>query len=120
MTTMTSNSSEIIAAKALSDKKGHDIVIIEIGLKASFADYFVIATGSSERQIAALADEVDDKLAEAGVMLRGKEGQGSSGWILLDFGDIIVNVMTEEMRQKYNIEKVWGDCNFIKYEEGNE
>ena len=120
MKTMTSSSSELIAAKALADKKGRDIVIIEIGLKASFADYFVIASGGSERQIEALADEVDDKMAEAGIELKGREGKNTSGWILMDFGDVIVNVMTEEMRQKYNIEKVWGDCSFTKYEEGNE
>ena len=105
------------AAKALDAKQGTDIVIIDIGEKSSFADYLVLASGSNERLIAALTDEVEDKLAEDGVLVRSIEGTKESGWILMDYGDVIVNILTNEMRDKYNIEKVWADCERIEPEE---
>lgn len=107
-----------LAAKTLDDKKAQDIVIIDISEKASFADYFVIASGGSERQIGTLSEEIDDTFAKEKILLKNIEGQKTSGWILLDFGDVIVNILTTEMRERYNIEKVWGDCTFIHYEEG--
>ncbi len=102
-----------LSAKLLSDKKAKDIVIIEIGTKATFADYFVIASGSNERLLGALSDEVEDGLAKEGILIKSKEGIKESGWLLMDFGDVIVNIFSDEMRSKYNIEKVWGDCNMI-------
>jgi ribosome-associated protein len=114
---MTNKEYALLAAKVLSDKKAEDLVIIDILGKATFADYFVICSGNSERQIAALTDEVEDKLAEAGLTVKSIEGRQGSGWILMDFGDIIVNIFTNEMRERYSIEKVWGDCQFIEVEE---
>ena len=64
-----------------------------------------------------LTDEVEDRLAEAGLYVKSIEGKQGSGWILMDFGDIIVNLFTREMREKYSIEKVWGDCQFIEVED---
>lgn len=104
----------LLASHVLDQKKGQDIVCIDISSKASFADYFVIASGNTERQVKALCDEVDDELAKNGVFVKSVEGHASSGWILMDFGDVIVNVFTTEMRDKYNIEKVWGDCEFVE------
>ena len=114
---MTIKDYALLAGKTLSDKKAQDIVIIDIQEKASFADYFVIASGGSERQINALVDDVEDAFAKEGLFVKSIEGKQNSGWILMDFGDIIVNVFTKEQREKYNIEKVWGDCNFIEVEE---
>ena len=107
----------LTAAKALDDKQGTDIVIIDIGEKSSFADYLVLASGSNARLIAALTDEVEDKMAEEGVLVRSIEGTKESGWILMDYGDMIVNILTTEMRERYNIEKVWADCEKIIPEE---
>ncbi|MDD4376963.1 MAG: ribosome silencing factor [Eubacteriales bacterium] len=107
----------ILAARVLLGKKAEDVEIIDVREKASFADFFVIASGNSERQINTLVDEVEDKFAEQGLLVKNIEGKQTSGWILMDFGDIIVNVFTKEMRDKYNIEKVWGDCKFIDIEE---
>ena len=101
------------SADVLDKKKAFDTVIIDIGEKSSFADYFVIASGNTDRQIGALADEVKDKLETEGVPVKSVEGKPSSGWILLDCGDVIINVLTKEMRERYNIEKVWGDCELI-------
>ncbi len=114
---MTNKEYALLAGKLLSDKKAEDIVIIDIQGKATFADYFVICSGTSERQINTLTDEIEDRLAEKGLMVKSVEGRNGSGWILVDFGDIIVNLFTKEMRERYSIEKVWGDCQFIEVEE---
>lgn len=109
----------LLAAKTLIDKKAHDVIAISIMEKTVFADYMLIATGSSDRQVEALVDYVEDALAKEEVFVKSIEGK-NSGWVLMDFGDIIVNVFTQEMREKYNIEKVWGDCSFLDLEEVNE
>lgn len=114
---MTNREYALLAGKTLSDKKALDIVIIDIQEKASFADYFVICSGTSERQIHTLVDEVEEAFAKEGLFAKSIEGRQSSGWILMDFGDIIVNLFTKEMREKYSIEKIWGDCKFIEVEE---
>ncbi|HWQ77368.1 MAG TPA: ribosome silencing factor [Anaerovoracaceae bacterium] len=105
------------AAAVLIKKKALDVVIIDIEEKSSFADYFVIASGGSERQVGTLADELEDQFAKEGVLTRSVEGKKTSGWILMDYGDVIVNIFTVEQRERYNIEKVWSDCNFIEIDE---
>lgn len=104
------------AAHAIDDKQGVDIVIIDVAEKSSFADYLIIASGGSDRQVGALADAVEDNFAEEGILPKNIEGKQNSGWILMDYGDIIVNVFNQEMREKYSIEKVWGDCSFLDIE----
>lgn len=107
----------LLAAKALDAKKGEDITIFDIAMKSSLADYMILASGSNERLIGALADEVEDEFAKEGLLVKSIEGKKDSGWILMDFGDIIVNVLTLEMRDRYNIEKVWADCETLNWEE---
>ncbi len=107
---MTNHEYAVLAAETLSNKKATDIAVIDLREKASFADFFVIATGNSERQLNSLVDDVEDKFAEKGVLPKMVEGKNGTGWILMDYGDIIVNVFTDEMREKYNIEKLWADC----------
>ena len=114
---MTNKDYAFLAGKTLSAKKAQDIVIIDIQEKASFADYFVICSGTSERQINTLVDDVEQAFAKEGLLVKSVEGKQNSGWILMDFGDIIVNLFTKEMREKYSIEKIWGDCDFIEVEE---
>ena len=87
----------------LYDKKAQDVTVIDIGLKASFADYFIIASGGSERQMSALVDNVEDMLEPLGVFPKSIEGKRTSGWTLMDYGDVVINVMTVDMRQKYNL-----------------
>ena len=100
-------------ANILNEKKARDIVIIDIAEKSSFADYFVIATGGSERQLGALADDVEDKFAELEITPKSKDGRPDTGWILVDGGDVIVNLFTEATRDKYTLEKIWSDCEAI-------
>lgn len=113
---MTNNQElALIAAKTMISKKAEDVVIIDIGEKSSFADYFVLASAGNQRLLGAICDEVEDKLAGEGLLAKNIEGKRSaSGWVLMDFGDLIVNVLTQEMREKYNIEKVWGDCQRVE------
>ena len=101
-------------AKLLDDKKAQDVTVIDIGLKASFADYFIIASGGSERQMSALVDNVEDMLEPMGVFPKSIEGKRTSGWTLMDYGDVVINVMTVEMREKYNLERIWGDCETLE------
>jgi len=105
-------------AKILDAKKGQDITIIDIAEKSGFADYLVVVSANNERLIGALAQDLEDEMAKSQIFVKGIEGRKESGWILMDYGDIIVNVFSEAMRSRYNIEKVWGDCNFIEFEEG--
>ncbi|MCR4805961.1 MAG: ribosome silencing factor [Clostridia bacterium] len=106
----------LLAAQLLDGKKARDISIIDIAEKSGFADYFVIATAGSMRQIAALADEVEDGLAKKDVFMDHKEGKGETGWVLLDYGDVIINLFTAEQRDRYQIEKVWIDCPHLSFE----
>ena len=101
-------------AKLLDDKKAQDVTVIDIGLKASFADYFIIASGGSERQMSALVDNVEDMLEPLGVFPKSIEGKRTSGWTLMDYGDVVINVMPVDMRQKYNLERIWGDCETLE------
>lgn len=105
------------SAAVLINKKALDVVVIDIAEKSSFADYFVIASGGSERQVGTLADEIEDQFAKEGILTRSVEGKKTSGWILLDFGDVIVNIFTVEQRERYKIEKIWSDCSFLTIDE---
>ena len=104
------------AAQAIDDKKGFDIVVLDIGGKSMFADYLIIASGGSERQINALASEVEDRSERNGRFVKHIEGKNGSGWILMDYGDVVINLMMESMREKYNLEKIWSDCEQIEWE----
>lgn len=105
-------------AEVIYSKKGQNITLIDISKTSGFADYFVITDVPSERLMKTVSDEVEEKLAELGIFLKHSEGKNGSGWILMDFGDIIVNVFSKEQRDRYNLEKLWGDGE-ITYFEGN-
>lgn len=118
---MNSKDYALLAAETLDSKKAEDIIILDIAEKSSIADYLILATGLNERSVGALIDEVEDRLAQEGLLVKSIEGKKESGWILMDYGDIIVNVLTAEKRDRYNIEKVWADCNTLSWEvKGNE
>ena len=105
------NSKEMtqLAIKALEDKKGNDIKIIDIHEVSVIADYFIIASGSNPNQVKTLADNVEETLGRAGYELRQAEGYGTASWILMDYNDIIVHVFSEEDRSFYDLERIWRD-----------
>ena len=98
-----------LAAKALDSKKGLDIKIIKIRDISSIAGYFVIATGTSNTHVKALADEVEYQLDNNGISVSSVEGQRNDTWILLDYIDVIVHVFSEDAREYYNLERLWED-----------
>jgi len=113
---MTNKDIALLIAEELDKRKALDISIIDIAEKSGFADYFVIATASNLRQLSALNDEVEDRLAKENIIVNHIEGKGDTGWILMDYGDIIVNLFTVEQRNHYNIDKLWSDCIKVDFE----
>ena len=105
------NSKEMarLALLTLEDKKGEDIQVIDISEISVLADYFVIATGTSGTHIRALSDEVQDTLTKQGVEPRNVEGK-STGWILLDYGTVVVHLFTPDQRETYSLEHLWADA----------
>ena len=112
---MNNKESAVFMAKYLDDRKAADITILDISAKSGFADFFVIATAHSLRQLASLCNELDDRLSQEGVLVKHIEGRGDSGWILMDYGDVIVNLFTEAQREHYQVEKIWNDCERIEF-----
>lgn len=98
-----------IACKAIDDKKGQDIKIIDIHNVSVIADYFVIASGTNSNQIQAIVDNVEEQLGRAGFEAKQIEGNRNSSWILMDYGDVIVHVFDEENRLFYDLERIWRD-----------
>lgn len=105
------------AFDALSDKKGEDIRIIDIGNVSVIADYFIIASGSNNNQVQALVDHVQDALNKKGYEMKHLEGYQSGNWILLDYGDIIVHVFSKEDRLFYDLERIWKDGTSVAIED---
>ncbi len=96
-------------ADILYDKKARDIVVLEVSHLTILTEYLVIATGRSAIQVKALAEEVDDRLAEAGIQLRRKEGQNEGRWIVMDYNNVMVHIFHQEERTFYNLERLWDD-----------
>lgn len=93
---------------ALEDIKGHDIVVYNTAALPTMFERVVIASGDSNRQVRALADNVQEKLQALGAKVYGVEGTASSEWVLVDFGDLVVHVMHPTVRSFYNLEEIWG------------
>ena len=98
-----------IACKAIDDKKGQDIKILDIHNVSVIADYFVIASGTNSNQVQAIVDNVEEQLGRAGFEAKQIEGNRNSSWILMDYGDVIVHVFDEENRLFYDLERIWRD-----------
>jgi ribosome-associated protein len=98
------------AVELASDKKASDIVLLEVRELTTLADYFVICSGQSERQLGAIVDGVIDGLREAGTRPIGREGAANAHWLLLDFGSVIVHVMAPPEREFYQLERLWADA----------
>ena len=95
------------AIAALEDIKASDIVVLNVKKLTSMADYMIVASGESSRQVKALARNVADKLREAGAEIVGVEGEDSGEWVLVDLGHVIVHVMHPAVREYYNLEELW-------------
>lgn len=98
------------AAEAAADKKATDVLALRVSELLVVTDYFVIATGASDRQVASIADAVEDALREAGVKPLGREGERELRWVLLDYGDFVIHVFQPTEREFYRLEKLWSDA----------
>jgi ribosome-associated protein len=100
----------MLAANAADDKKAEDIIILNVGQKVSFTDYFVIASGSSDRQVDAICESIEEKFREeAGLKPMSREGWDFKTWVLLDYGDVVVHIFQPEVREYYQIETLFND-----------
>ena len=106
------NSKEIIAAavKALSDKKGKDLKVMYTADQTTLAEYFVICSGTSNTQVRALAEAVEEALSKAGEEPHHIEGHRGGLWTLLDYSAVVIHVFTEEGREFYDLERLWSDA----------
>ena len=96
-----------LIASSLDDDKAEDIVIIDLDGKSTIADYMIVASGRSARQVGAMADHLAVRLKQAGIRSIRVEGRTNGDWVLLDVGDVIVHLFRPEVRTFYNIEKMW-------------
>lgn len=109
-----------VAAAALDNKKGMDVTVLEVGDQTILADYFVLATGTANTHVRALADEVEFKLKEQlAVEPSHIEGASGNAWTLLDYGCVVIHVFTSQARDFYKLERLWSG-NEIKFSESEE
>ncbi|SHF46187.1 ribosome-associated protein [Modicisalibacter ilicicola DSM 19980] len=106
---MQNESLKTLAVEALEELKGQDITELDVSTLTSVTDVMVIASGTSSRHVAALADNVVEKAKEAGVRPLGVEGEAGADWVLVDLGDVVVHVMMPDARRLYDLERLWAD-----------
>ena len=107
---MSPKETALTLAKALDDKKGQDIKVLETGALTTLADYFVICTATSTTQIKALGDECEKVMKENGELPHHVEGHRGGTWVLLDFSAVVVHIFNEEAREFYDLERLWSDA----------
>ncbi|WP_312678524.1 MULTISPECIES: ribosome silencing factor [Microbacterium] len=105
-----------IAAAAAESKGAEDLLAFDVSEPLPLVDVFLLATGSSERNVAAIADAVEEAMLEQGVKRLRREGRQESRWVLLDFGDLVVHVFHEQERVFYGLERLWKDCPIVPIE----
>jgi ribosome-associated protein len=98
------------AARAAADKKAENLVALDVSAQMPLADVFLIASGSNERQVIAIAEGIEDALASQGTKALRREGMRGGRWALMDFNDVMVHVMHDEDRAYYELERLWKDC----------
>ncbi|HXJ72789.1 MAG TPA: ribosome silencing factor [Candidatus Dormibacteraeota bacterium] len=97
------------------NRKGEEILVLDVKDLSSVTDYFVLVSGSSEPHLRAISDEIIDRLKEDhGVVPRARDGTLQGGWVVLDFFDVIVHIMRTEARKRYDLESLWGDAPRVK------
>lgn len=107
---MTTKEIALIAARALDDKKGLGIKLLEVTDVTTLAEYFLICTGTSNTHVNTLCDAVEAAMEACGETLSHREGHRSGTWVLLDFGALVVHVFTEDTRNFYDLERLWNDA----------
>ena len=112
---MQSKKLALLCRDLADNRKAENIVVVDVHTVSSITDYFVIASGSSEPHLRAISDEITEKLREEhAVQPRVVDGTISGGWLVLDFFDVIVHIMRNDVRERYDLETLWGDAPQVK------
>jgi ribosome-associated protein len=105
------------AIEAAHEKQAADVVLLDLEGLGAFTDYFLVCTGFSSPQVAAICDEIEEQLERMGVRRLHREGKAGSDWMLLDFGGLVVHVFTERARHFYDLERLWRAARRVEYKE---
>jgi ribosome-associated protein len=103
-----------LAAKAALEKKASDLVIFHVAELTTIADYFLVCSADSQRQVKAIMDHIDATMAGAGETAFGVEGEGALLWVLMDYSDLVIHIFKKEIRSFYALERLWGDAPRVK------
>ena len=114
---MDSKQLAILSARAMDQRKGTKITVLELEDLTTLTDYFVVGTGASRTQTQSMADNIEDELAKAGIRTNRIEGLQEGRWILMDYGQVIIHIFQEDERSFYSLERLWADAPALPYEE---
>ncbi|MBD1372874.1 ribosome silencing factor [Hazenella sp. IB182357] len=103
-----------LAATAAEEKKAHGVTILDIRELSAFADYFVICHGNSQTQVQAIVSEIKEKAQQSNILVKGIEGYRDARWVLIDLGDVVVHVFHKDERDVYDLERLWGDAEYVQ------
>ncbi len=112
---LTSRELALLIADFAAKKKADNIVILDMRKAVNFCDYFVICSSTSQRRMGAIADGIDEELAKFQIPPRQSKGDRDSHWMLLDYGDVVVHVFTEDLREFYGLEHLWQDAPKVRW-----
>ena len=107
----------ILCANASLKKKAKDLVILNVKTLSSFTDYFIICSGTSDRQVQAIASSIQEDLKALGILPLGVEGERLGKWVLMDYDDVIIHIFYEPVRDFYEIERLWFDAPRMEIED---
>ncbi len=110
MSGLSAEEKAAFTSRVAADKKAMDLVVLDMRNALSITDYFLICSGGSERQVQAIADAIDEQLTQSGIPSLGVEGYREGRWILMDYGDLIVHVFSQETREFYGLERLWANA----------
>ena len=114
---MESKELAILSARAMDQRKGAKITVLKVEDLSALTDYFVVGTGASRVQTQAMADNIEDELAKAGIRPNRIEGLQEGRWVLMDYGQVIIHIFQEDERNFYNLERLWADAPALPFEE---
>jgi ribosome-associated protein len=100
----------LLCVNACLERKAKDLIILKVNELSAFADYFIIASGTSDRQVRAIATTIQENLKKAGILPLGIEGEGAGQWILMDYNDVIIHIFLDTVRTFYDLERLWSEA----------